>query len=64
MKLVKIRILNPSVETEVRTQAESRGFVFIEYKDNVMVFKKENDQIGGINDLKYLPDLGPFISID
>ena len=63
MKQVKIRILDSSVVAGVRTQAESKGFIFIEYIDNIMVFEKENNQIESIKDLKRIPGLGEYIQI-
>lgn len=64
MKTVKIHISNDEVSTSVRTQAESKGFVYVEYASGIMVFEKENDQIGSIYDLKLLPDIGPYITIE
>jgi len=63
MKLVKIQTKNLTIESAVKTQAEARGFEFVEYKDNMMVFKKDNGNIESIKNLKHIPGLGEYIDI-
>lgn len=63
MKQVKILLLDPSVESSVKTQAALKGFKFVNTSQNIMVFEKDDGNIQNISDLKYLPDLAPFIKI-